>query len=101
MIIFHELNKIVYFSKNDLKKLYSNDTLGKYIYETNDVINKHYNCKDDCTHYYLSLLKYTTCNVTNNPPEIIKDKKSESIKNWEPENFDKEVELKFYQKNKC
>ena len=99
MTVFNELNKIVYFSKNDLKKLYSNDTLGKYIYETNDIINKHYNCKDDCTDYYLAKLQYTTCNVTNNPPEIIKDKKSESIKNWDPENFDKEVELKFYQKN--
>ena len=98
MTIYDEINKVVYFSHEDLKKFYSNDTFGYYIQYTNDIIKEHYKCKDECTDYYLAKLQYTTCGVTNNPPDIIKDKKSDSIKDWDS-NFDVEVELKFYQKN--
>ena len=98
MTIFNEINKIVYFSYDDLKKFYSDDNFGYYIKYTNDIITKHYKCKDKCSDYYLAKLQYTTCGVTNNPPDIIKDKKSDSIKNWDS-TFDVEVELKFYQKN--
>ena len=98
MTIFNELNKVIYFSYEDLKKFYSNDTFGYYIQYTNNIIKEHYKCKDQCTDYYLAKLQYTTCGVTNNPPDIIKDKKSDSIKNWDS-SFDVEVELKFYQKN--
>ena len=98
MTIYDEINKVVYFSHEDLKKFYSNDTFGYYIQYTNDIIKEHYKCKDECTDYYLAKLQYTTCGVTKNPPDIIKDKKSDSIKDWDS-NFDVEVELKFYQKN--
>ena len=99
MTIFKEINKVVYFSEEDLKNLYNNDIFGKYILSTENIISKHYNCNGSCPALYLSKLQYTTCGVTNNPPDIIKDKKSESIKDWDPKSFENPVELKFYQKN--
>ena len=99
MTIFKEINKVVYFSEEDLKNFYNNDTFGKYILSTENIISKHYNCNGSCPALYLSKLQYTTCGVTNNPPDIIKDKKSESIKDWDPKSFENPVELKFYQKN--
>ena len=99
MTIYNEINKIIFFNEDDLKKFYDEDIFGKYIISTDKIIKEHYKCKGECSNTYLSKLQYTTCEVTKNPPDIISEKKKDSIKDWDPKNFQVPVELKYYQKN--
>ena len=99
MTIYNEINKIIFFNEDDLKNFYNEDVFGKYIISTDKIIKEHYKCKGECSDIYLAKLQYTTCEVTKNPPDIISDKKKDSIKDWDPKSFKVPVELKYYQKN--
>ena len=95
--IIDSLEHLAGLADEDIKKIYSEDSLGKYILQADTAVKAAYNCGDSCSDDELSRLQFVSSYVTRNPPKELNIEPCDSISEWDKEEFPMPIELFYFQ----
>lgn len=96
--IIEEITKTLEITDGELDKIYTSDYLGEYLIPVHKEITDHYQCTKSCSNEDFVNKQYVSGSITKNPPESIKDMKSDSIYEWDKNTFKKQIEIFYYTK---
>lgn len=93
--VIEKLKKLAKVSDEDIKNLYSEDSLGKYLIKADKAMDTAYGCGGSCSSEFLAKRQYTESYITQNPPEGIE--KSKTISDWDSTEFPSPIEIYYYE----
>lgn len=96
--ILYYLEHLAGLADEDIKKIYSEDSLGKYILQADNAAKAAYNCGDSCSDDNLSRLQFVSSYITRNPPKELHIEPCDTISEWDEEEFPMPIELFYFQK---
>ena len=87
------LKKSASISDADILNIYSEDSLGYYILQAEQVLQENYKCEGHCTEEFLVKRQYAGSFITQNPPKDTELKQTTTLAEWSAELLKEPVEL--------
>jgi hypothetical protein len=90
------LRSLIYITDEELEQFYSDEKFGQFVQGIDEQVQDKYGCSGPCNDTELAYLQWVNQYITLNPPDEIKEMKSNTIAEWFPEIFDKPIEFGYY-----
>ena len=83
----------------DILSIYSEESLGYYILQAEEVLKTNYQCEGHCTEEFLMKRQYTGSYITQNPPKDLELKQTTTLNEWDVELLKAPVEMYHIEKS--